>query len=368
MAPKRDELWQQAAQTIVNAGMVPVVVGDTLLELLQTIITDEQTAFVSVFDKPSLNIDQLREKSDLGDLQLEEMLESLMREGVIVGIPSKRTGIMVYRLLGPFPGLFEYTNLRGETGPKQKKLAQLFENLFDEMRDLTQENYELFVETAKQFPPVVRIIPIEEEIAEEGMDKIMPFEEVSNIVDKFDEIALAHCYCRHSKDLVDEPCQTTDERLNCLLLGKSARFAADYDFGKLISKEEARQVLAKAADEGLVHKAFHIHLNTDLDEEAICNCCKCCCGPFQMYYRGAAAYHCHSNYLAVVNEDACTLCETCVEMCPMETIELIDDTIVIHEEKCIGFGVCAHHCADEAMDLKRIEARTVFIPPRRVSA
>lgn len=56
----------------------------------------------------------------------------------------------------------------------------------------------------------------------------MPTEEVSRIIDKFDKVAVAHCYCRHAKDLVGQPCSVTDLRLNCLLLGKSAEFATDY--------------------------------------------------------------------------------------------------------------------------------------------
>jgi Pyruvate/2-oxoacid:ferredoxin oxidoreductase delta subunit len=246
------------------------------------------------------------------------------------------------------------------------RLKALFEKLFEEMRGFTQDNYDLFVEQAEKFPPVVRVIPVEEEILGDSGDKILPFDEVSKIVDKYDKITLAHCYCRHSKDLVDDPCKVTDERKNCLLLGKSAEFASEYNFGELISKEQAKEILTKASDEGLVHKAFHIHLNTDLDEEAICNCCQCCCGPFQMYYRGASSYHCYTNYLAETDIDACTACEECVDRCPMETIEMIDDAAKIHEDKCIGCGVCAHHCDENAIKMIKMETRRVYIPPKRV--
>ncbi len=361
-------MWNQTAQTVVNAGLIPIPISETLIGLLQVMMSQEQADFVRHFDKPSLNIDQLKERSDLAEHELMKMLDSLMFDGIVVGIPSRSTGIMVYRLLGPFPGMFEYTNLRGETGEKQKKLARLFEKLFDEMRNFTQENYDLYVKHAREFPPIVRVVPIEEEIAGPATDKIMPIEEVSGIIDKFDEIAVAHCYCRHSKDLVDESCSITDERLNCLLLGKSAQFASEYKFARMISKEEAKAILIKSSDEGLVHKAFHIHLDTGRDEEAICNCCKCCCGPFQLYYRGVSAYHCHTNYLAEIDDDRCTLCEECIEACPMETIELSDDRVIVGESKCIGCGVCAHQCSEDAIVMKRTESRQVFVPPPRVEA
>jgi len=369
MANEKTDVWQAAAQAIVNAGMIPVLITETLIELLQELMTEEQADFLKVFmEKPSLNMDQIKEKTELPIDDLEKMLDSLMYGGIVVRSTSRRKGIMVYRLLGPVPGIFEYTFLRGETGEKQKKLARLFETLFDEMTHFTQEHYDFYVDQAKNFPPLARIVPVEEEVAADGGDKIMPYQEASKIIDKFEHIALAHCYCRHSKDLLGEPCKTSDERLNCLLLGKGAQFAAEYKFGNLISKEEAKEVLIKASDEGLVHKAFHIHLKTDLNEEAICNCCKCCCAPFQAYYRGAAPYHCSTNYMAKVNIDACTACEQCIDMCPMEAIEMVDDAAHVREQNCIGCGICVHHCTDDAIELQRSESRKVFIPPKRVAA
>jgi len=121
-----------------------------------------------------------------------------------------------------------------------------------------------------------------------------------------------------------------------------------------------------ASDEGLVHKAFHIHLKPELDEEAICNCCKCCCGIFSLFWRGISPYHCYTSYLAEVEEDLCVGCGTCVEKCPMEAIDLVDDIAVINNSRCIGCGVCVHHCPEEAMKLERTGNREVFVPPPRL--
>ena len=74
-----------------------------------------------------------------------------------------------------------------------------------------------------------------------------------------------------------------------------------------------------------------------------------------------------TSYLAKVIKDDCIGCGTCVEKCPMETIELVDAIAVINEEKCIGCGVCAHHCPEEAIKLERTGSREVFLPPVKIS-
>ena len=366
MDKEQDKVWYKAARTIVKAGQLPMVVNDDLVELLKLIMTDEQAKFITVFRKPSLSIDQLKDKTNLDEETLNEILNELMDNGVVIGVPSRRTGTMIYRLLGPFPGLFEMQFMRGETGEKQKKLAQVFDKIFKELSKGAQKNYDTIVEQYKKFPPITRVVPVEEEIEDIPVDKILPHEEASRIVDKYDDIALVHCYCRHEKDLLEHSCTVTDERLNCFLLGKSAQFAIKHNFGKSISKNDAKSIINKASDEGLVHKAFHIHLKPELDEEAICNCCKCCCGIFSLFWKGISPYHCYTSYLAEVEEDLCVGCGTCVEKCPMEAIDLVDNIAVISNSRCIGCGVCVHHCPEEAMKLERTGNREVFVPPPRI--
>ena len=125
------ELWQKSAQNIVNAGQFPIPISDTLLEIMQAIMTKEQVEFVQRFKKP-MNMEELKETSQLDEVDLQQLLDALMHEGVITGIPSKSTGVMVYRLMPPIPGLLEFTMMRGETTEKQKKLASLFDRLFNE--------------------------------------------------------------------------------------------------------------------------------------------------------------------------------------------------------------------------------------------
>ncbi len=99
-------LWNEIARTIINAGQMPIPVNNTLIELLKILINEAQANFLLIFEKPSLNINQIKEKTDLDETQLEKILNDLMYNGIITGTTSRSTGVKVYRLMGPFPGIF----------------------------------------------------------------------------------------------------------------------------------------------------------------------------------------------------------------------------------------------------------------------
>jgi ferredoxin len=358
-------LWQKTSQIIVNAGQFPIPISDTVIEIMQTIMNEEQAKFIQIFTKP-MNMDELKETTKLDEAVLNKLLESLMHEGVITGIPSKRTGIKIYRLMPPLPGLLEYTMMRGETTAKQKKLATLFDRLFKEMSGVFQDQYDDFVELAKMFKPLTRVIPVEGQIKEE-VDHILPMEDVNQVIEKFDTIAVAHCYCRHEKSLLGKECKVTNDKENCLFFGQTARFVIEYNFGREITKQEAREIIKKTEADGLVHKTFHEKQDIEKDEYAICNCCKCCCGTFEMFYKGAMPTHTYASYIASVNLEECTQCEACVDICPMEAIGL-EDEIMIDKDKCIGCGVCASNCPVDAISLDRTGKREVFVAPKKLDA
>lgn len=75
----------------------------------------------------------------------------------------------------------------------------------------------------------------------------------------------------------------------------------------------------------------------------------------------------YTSHRAAVDAELCNACGVCVDMCPMEAVELVEDTVRIDDGKCIGCGVCAYHCASEAVALERTGIREVFVPPPRIA-
>ncbi len=360
-----EKMWIKVIRNIKKTGGFPFSINDHLMELTQTLLAEEEARFLLVFTRTTLTLEQIKDKTDLGAEPLEKMLNQLMDKGIIVGVPSRSTGKMIYHLSSYLPGIFEFTFMKGETGQREKKLALLFEKLNDDLTDLTQKNYDNVVSQYRKIPFMDRIVPIEETIEVEP-ESVLPFEEMSKLINDFDNIAVSNCYCRHHKDLLGEHCKIDAPKLTCMHLGKYAVFTAEHGFAKQISKEEAMKILREAEDAGLVHKAIHVNIDPKNRETAICNCCKCCCDTLQKYYRGTIPLKTLTSYIARVDSEICSGCGTCVEKCPAESPELVDDKSLVNESKCIGCGVCAHHCPEGAIKLERTGPRVVFVPPPKL--
>jgi ferredoxin len=361
-----EKLWYKVARKFIKAGRLPIRVSDIIIEIMQTLLTEEQAKFITLLKKHSYNIDELRLLTDMDEDALNKMLNDLMHIGVLSGIRSRSTGVMVYRKTPLLPGIIEFTLMRGETDEKAKNLARLYSKLYKQLVQDTQNNYEQMVKEFRNGPSLDRVIPVEEEISVRE-EIVLPLEEASKLIGQGDPIGVTVCYCRHKKDLLDEPCKTTKERRNCFAFGRTAEFLISQGFVEEISKEEAIDIMKKAEDEGLVHKVFHTNLNVEKEIDGLCNCCKCCCGTFLLHYTGAVPLMDSSTHLAQVEEDLCIGCGTCVQSCAVEAIELVDTIAVVDGQRCIGCGVCAHLCPENAINLERTEMRRVFIPPPKIS-
>lgn len=362
-----DKLWYKVARVIIKSGKLPIPIVETFYELLKILLTEEQAKFLLIFNKkPSLNMEEIRNLTDLDNDSISHMLNDLMINGIITETRSRNTNILVYRLKPPFPGIFEAQFMRGEKGEKQKKVAQVFDKLFDAWSNGIQMNYKNMVEQFKKAPPINRVVPIQQEV-EMGTELVLPLEDVQKIIEKHEYIAVTNCYCRHEKILLNDPCKLDAPVHNCLLFGKNAQFSVKYGFAESISKAEAKRILKESEDYGLVHKAFHTHQNPEREEEAVCSCCKCCCGVFQLHYKGVAPIHTLSSYIARVDEEKCVGCGTCIEKCPMEAIELRNTLAELNVNRCIGCGVCSYHCPNDAIKLERTGSRRIFIPPPKLT-
>jgi Fe-S-cluster-containing hydrogenase component 2 len=51
----------------------------------------------------------------------------------------------------------------------------------------------------------------------------------------------------------------------------------------------------------------------------------------------------------IVDQEKCTGCGKCEEVCPVEAIEMASDKAVVDEEACVDCGTCIEECPEEAI-------------------
>jgi ferredoxin len=377
-----DQKYRQAASVICKQGAVPFPVNDTTIAIIRNVIGnhEEELDFVTAFaKKPSQTMEELKQSTGLPEEEIDRLATSLAGKGLIFNQPNS-AGVMVYRILPLMTvGVLEYKfmgDLKGDD--KEKELAQLFEKLIAEVREQIQANYDNLVPMFKSAPPVDRTVPTR--TTEDGkpirvisLDKkvdvpeefVLPSQTVEEIIEKFDDIAVGHCFCRQRHKTLGDTCELNAPMLTCFTFGKSARHVVAQGFAKMVTKEEALKIMKEAEEVGLVHKAFHPGSNVSRPETSICNCCKDCCDTFNFWREGALPLINSTYYLSVIDQDLCTGCGVCVERCPTDAITLNDEGVAERDEaSCVGCGICARFCPEQAVSLKEGLRRVFVLPPR----
>lgn len=376
------EKFKRAASVICRQGLVQFPVTDTAVTIIQLVVgdcPDELDLIVAFREKPSQAMDQLVSSSGFSEETIIRLADSLAKKGLVFNQPSSK-GVMIYRLLPlMMVGLMEYKFMGVLTGSQaEKELAVLFERLLAELRDQTQDHYDALVPLFAGAPAVdrtvpakqmaggeaIRIIPIDQPL-DASEEFVLPSQTVEAIINKFDDIAVGHCFCRQRRSLLGDACKTNAPVMNCFSFGKSARHTSAQGFARKVTREEALKILKEAEQAGLIHKAFHPGARESSPETSICNCCKDCCDTLRIWRDGTLPMINSTYHLSVIDMDACTGCGICLEWCPTDAIALSEDGVAQRDESaCLGCGVCARFCPESAISLKTGLRKVFILPPR----
>jgi len=363
MTETDNQLWYKTVRALVKAGGMPLPANQALADLIKEMLTEEQANFLIKVKKRSSTFEELKARTGLDDKPLKGMLDSLFNVGAMISLPSRSSGQEIYYISPIMPGMLEFEFMRGKSGEKYEKLAHLHEKFFEGIIEGTQKNYDTAVKMFKKFPPIMRTIPVGEKV-EPTEEVAMPLQDIAKIIDSVDVIGVGACYCRHEKNLLNEPCQKTKLQKNCFSFGRMATFLIDHGFIEPISKEDALKVMKKAEEDGLVHKVVHSGSDINREIAAICNCCDCCCGNIGMYNKGGFPLVDLTAHRAVVNEVDCVGCGACVDRCNFNAITIVDDKSTIDENLCCGCGVCTITCPNDAIDIAKTDLRKLYLPPK----
>lgn len=163
----------------------------------------------------------------------------------------------------------------------------------------------------------MRVIPIESAI--DGQSRRASYEEISMYLEDNTVFSVSDCSCRTSRETMGEGCGHLKEDM-CIQMGHAANYYIKTKRGRQISREEAYEILARAEENGLMHMIPNV--DGPGKTHAICNCCGCSCYALRnatMVYNNDFV---RSNYVSSVDEEKCSACGECVEICPTNAAKL----------------------------------------------
>ena len=379
-----DVKYKEIGNILNKAG--PYILTDSVIEILKYSISEDNIDFLMAFKKNiSQTMEQLKEsigkfcKNSYSEEEILKKVDQLAKRGVMFDQPN-RNGVVIFRL-APIYRQFEYTFMKKlEKSDEFIELAQLFHESEKELGDMAQRDYSNLPNMLKGMPAQDRTIPIREnketgeevniiinEDLEVPEEQIVTAQDIREIIEKFEDIAVGQCYCRQKEDFLGHECEQNPPGESCFTLGKSARHTTKHGFTRLISKQEALEIIKDIEDAGLVHKVYHLNSDLSKDEVAICNCCSCCCSTSKVSVMFPNVNI--SNYLVDIDQDSCTGCGTCVEKCFNQVLELNDQGKAERVgEECVGCGVCAYLCPENAISLVKGPYRRIDIIPEKKRA
>jgi len=307
----------------------PATADGLEIRLLEKIFTLEEADLCCDLRMALETAPQIAERTGRTLEGLEGLLSRMWHKGQVFGIDFG--GTKVFRLLPWIWGIYEFQVRRMDR----------------ELSELCAEYYKVF---GPQFfggePSYPRVIPLEEAIT--AKKEALPYELVSQFIERSQSFAVEACICKKEMRLMDKGCDKPEEV--CLALAPVPGAFDSYPWGRPISREEAFAVLRRSEEAGLVHTTS----NVQTGHLFICNCCGCCCGFLRAVNELGIEGSIDSSYYARIDADACTGCGLCKdERCQVRAIEERGDTYEVIGSRCIGCGLCVSTCPTQAVSLIR---------------
>ena len=175
----------------------------------------------------------------------------------------------------------------------------------------------------------------------ENASKIVPLNIAIDFVKEVNrDIYVIPCDCK----AITEGCNS--DKNVCMSMGSGLNTSSDRGHGTKLDTEAAVELLKHADKEGLIHT---------IEENAICNCCSCCCYPLRASKElGLKGKWPAVSYVIEVAGDSCVNCGICVKRCPQNVFSKGKKIVKADISKCVGCGVCVSICPKKALHLEKL--------------
>jgi len=339
-----EDAYKKLARHLDNtpSGFPETETGVELRILKQLFTQEEATLALSLVMMPE-TVDVIAERAQKDPEDIEPMLIEMGRKGLIIHV--NKNDVHTFMLLHFVVGIWEY-----QVNRLTKKLIKDFNEY---VPYLIENQY-------KNKTQQLRVVPVSKSVNTEL--NIMDYEQVESIIKSQSKILVAPCICRKEHNIMGKGCDKPSE--TCLIFGSGAYIYESRGIGRTIHQEEALDILKEGVKQGLVPQPSNSKKPLN-----ICLCCDCCCQILKNIKEfDAPAKIVSSNFQAFVDEGECTGCEACKDICPMNAIEMGDESTLasVDTDRCIGCGLCVTVCEFDAVRLMDKEETEKIEPPANI--
>jgi NAD-dependent dihydropyrimidine dehydrogenase PreA subunit len=165
------------------------------------------------------------------------------------------------------------------------------------------------------------------------------------------------CGCRRYWGTCDSPGGCTGWSWKVGQWGQENPVGLPFGGRNQVTFDQALKACDQMEDYGLIHMSPNTAQIT-----STCNCCECCCEIIFGFKKLANIWELisPSRYRAVIDPEKCQGCQTCVERCHFDAIEMrkVEGSkkmkAFIVNEHCMGCGLCVFKCPNQALDFELV--------------
>ena len=286
-----------------------ITYGDPEYRILDPIVDDDMcSVMMRMRLETDFSAEDLVKKTRKSLDFVQTQCDKLVKAGVIR--TRVRSGVLCYYYPIWVPGIMEGILSNREQCDAHPELGACFE-------EYTRIRVGMLAPMLGNGVNFMRVMPVMSAI--ENDTHKASYDEISTLIEKAWAISVGPCSCRRSRRLMGEGCGHLEEDM-CLYLNDNAISFSKNSEHRLITKEEAYEILRRAEDNGLVHEVNQA-LGFD-DVTAICNCCGCSCYALRIAELFRSPNGVSSNFIARVDKDKCVACGQCVENCQTNAVRL----------------------------------------------
>lgn len=327
----------------------------TLDKILKILVSDQEAELLAQLPIKPFTAEKASRIWKKSLLESQKVLDELAGRAMLVDV--ERDGQSVYTMPPPMAGFFEFSLMRIRDDIDQKTLSELFYQYLNVEEDFVKS---LFIDGETHLGRTFVHEPV---LSNENALHVLDYERASEVIKTATHRAVGMCYCRHKMEHKGHACDAPMDI--CMTFNSSAESLSKHGHARLIDSVECLDLLQRAYEHNLVQFGENVRQSVNF----ICNCCGCCCEAMLAAQRFAYLQPIHTtNFLPKIEEQNCTGCGKCVEVCPVKAMSLVSANdpkkpkrkiAQLEEELCLGCGVCVRSCGKDALALASRAERVI---------